>query len=136
MVADLAPGEVVAYGEVARRAGRAGCGASRGSFLAEHGGGLPWWRVVRADGTLAVHQPDEQARRLSALRGGGRRPPGLDKRLLGRAPVGSDHSTEGTLTGATGSGGHPSASARSHEWGDRHDATGATALWADGGGPA
>lgn len=28
--------------------------------------GVPWWRVVRADGTLAVHKPLEQARRLRA----------------------------------------------------------------------
>jgi alkylated DNA nucleotide flippase Atl1 len=26
--------------------------------------GLPWWRVVRANGELAAHGGDEQARRL------------------------------------------------------------------------
>jgi alkylated DNA nucleotide flippase Atl1 len=66
VVADLAPGEVVSYGEVARRAGQRGAARAVGSFLAEHGGDLPWWRVVRADGTLAVHHPREQARRLRA----------------------------------------------------------------------
>lgn len=66
VVADLARGEVVSYGEVARRAGRAGAGRSVGGFLAEYGGGLPWWRVVRADGTLASPNRREQQRRLRA----------------------------------------------------------------------
>jgi alkylated DNA nucleotide flippase Atl1 len=66
VVADLAVGEVVSYGEVARRAGHRGAARAVGGFLAEHGGDLPWWRVVRADGSLAVHKPSEQARRLRA----------------------------------------------------------------------
>lgn len=66
VVADLAPGEVVSYGEVARRAGQRGAARAVGGFLAEHGGDLPWWRVVRADGSLAVHKPREQSRRLRA----------------------------------------------------------------------
>lgn len=72
VVADLAAGEVVTYGEVARRAGRPGAARAVGGFLAEHGGDLPWWRVVRADGSL--HHPREQGRRLRAegldVRGG------------------------------------------------------------------
>lgn len=66
VVADLSPGEVVSYGEVARRAGQRGAARAVGSFLAEHGRELPWWRVVRADGSLAVHKPREQTRRLRA----------------------------------------------------------------------
>lgn len=66
VVADLARGEVVSYGEVAQRAGRPGAGRSVGGFLAEHGGGLPWWRVVRADGMLASPNRREQQRRLRA----------------------------------------------------------------------
>ncbi|MGQ0433638.1 MAG: MGMT family protein [Microthrixaceae bacterium] len=66
VVTDLAPGEVVSYGEVARRAGRPGAARAVGGFLAEHGGGLPWWRVVRADGSLAAHKPADQQRRLRA----------------------------------------------------------------------
>ena len=66
VLADLASGEVVSYGEVARRAGRPRAARSVGSFLAREGGALPWWRVVRADGTLAAHKRAEQARRLRA----------------------------------------------------------------------
>ncbi len=66
VIDDLAPGEVVSYGEVARRAGRRGAARAVGAFLAEYGGDLPWWRVVRADGRLAAHKPDDQARRLRA----------------------------------------------------------------------
>ncbi len=66
VVADLATGEVVSYGEVARRAGQRGAARAVGGFLAAHGADLPWWRVVRADGSLAVHKPREQARRLRA----------------------------------------------------------------------
>jgi alkylated DNA nucleotide flippase Atl1 len=66
VVADLEVGEVVSYGEVARRAGRPGAARAVGGFLAEHGGELPWWRVVRADGSLAAHHQREQARLLRA----------------------------------------------------------------------
>jgi alkylated DNA nucleotide flippase Atl1 len=66
VVADLAAGEVVSYGEVARRAGQRGAARAVGGFLAAHGGDLPWWRVVRADGTLADHKVGEQSRRLRA----------------------------------------------------------------------
>lgn len=65
-VADLAVGEVVSYGEVARRAGRPGAARAVGAFLAGHGGDLPWWRVVRSDGRLADHKVAEQQRRLRA----------------------------------------------------------------------
>lgn len=64
VVGDLGAGEVVSYGEVARRAGRRGAARAVGAFLAEHGADLPWWRVVRADGALADHKVAEQARRL------------------------------------------------------------------------
>ncbi len=66
VVEGLAVGEVISYGEVARRAGRPGAARAVGAFLADHGGDLPWWRVVRADGSLAVHKPTEQQRRLRA----------------------------------------------------------------------
>jgi alkylated DNA nucleotide flippase Atl1 len=66
VITDLAPGEIVSYGEVARRAGRRGAARAVGAFLAEFGGDLPWWRVVRADGRLAVGKPQRQARLLRA----------------------------------------------------------------------
>ena len=65
VVAALQPGEVVSYGEVARRAGFPGRARGVGGFLADLGDGLPWWRVVRADGTIATGGA-EQRRRLRA----------------------------------------------------------------------
>jgi methylated-DNA-protein-cysteine methyltransferase related protein len=63
----LAPGEVVTYGEVAAEAGFPGAARAVGTLLAHSGdGGLPWWRVVRADGRLAAGDPAEQAKRLRA----------------------------------------------------------------------
>lgn len=46
-------GRVLTYGDVA---GITGWGAPRavGAVMAEHGLELPWWRVVRADGSLVA----------------------------------------------------------------------------------
>jgi len=63
VVRDLRKGEVVSYGEVARRAGYPRAGRAVGNVLATNIG-LPWWRVVRANGELAAHGREEQARRL------------------------------------------------------------------------
>ncbi|MDQ6714177.1 MAG: MGMT family protein [Candidatus Dormibacteraeota bacterium] len=63
MVRDVDRGEVVSYGEVARRAGYPGAARAVGNVLARNMG-LPWWRVVRANGELAAHSGEEQARRL------------------------------------------------------------------------
>jgi methylated-DNA-protein-cysteine methyltransferase-like protein len=60
---DLRRGEVVSYGEVARRAGYPRAARAVGNVLAR-GTGLPWWRVVRASGELAAGLRDEQVRRL------------------------------------------------------------------------
>jgi methylated-DNA-protein-cysteine methyltransferase-like protein len=60
---DLRRGEVVSYGEVARRAGYPRAARAVGNVLAR-GTGLPWWRVVRASGQLAAHSREEQERRL------------------------------------------------------------------------
>jgi alkylated DNA nucleotide flippase Atl1 len=49
-------GRVTTYGAIAEVVGRvAGGGGPRlvGSVMAQHGGAVPWWRVVRADGSLA-----------------------------------------------------------------------------------
>lgn len=51
VVESVPPGRVTTYGAVARAVGVFGP-RRVGSVLAEHGGGVPWWRVVRADGSL------------------------------------------------------------------------------------
>lgn len=64
-VGKLRPGEVASYGEIAQEAGFPGAARAVGRVLATSEG-LPWWRVVRADGTLASPNHEEQARRLKA----------------------------------------------------------------------
>jgi methylated-DNA-protein-cysteine methyltransferase-like protein len=66
VIAALAPGEVVTYGEVAREAGAPGAARAVGNFLARSGAGLPWWRVVQASGRLATHKSANQAGLLRA----------------------------------------------------------------------
>jgi methylated-DNA-protein-cysteine methyltransferase related protein len=55
------PGDVVSYGELAADAGfpRQARAIGRVLALAEDGE-LPWWRVVRADGSITEAAPDEQ----------------------------------------------------------------------------
>jgi len=58
----LAPGEVMAYGEVAAEAGFPGAGRAVGNLLRTTPG-LPWWRVVTANGRLVPgHEADHAAR--------------------------------------------------------------------------
>lgn len=61
VVRDLNRGEVVSYGQVAQRAGYPRAARAVGNVLASTHG-LPWWRVIRANGDLAAGE--EQARRL------------------------------------------------------------------------
>ena len=63
VVRDLRRGEVVSYREVARRAGYPAAARAVGNVLASSVG-LPWWRVIRADGSFAAHNSGEQAARL------------------------------------------------------------------------
>ena len=65
LVEGLAPGEIVTYGELALEAGRPGAARAVGNIMATVDG-LPWWRVVRADGRLLPGHEPEQARRLRA----------------------------------------------------------------------
>lgn len=73
----LGHGEVATYGEIAEEAGHPGAARAVGNLLAGSDG-LPWWRVVRADGRLVPGHEAEQARRLLAegvdVRGGRVRP--------------------------------------------------------------
>ncbi|MCU0265199.1 MAG: MGMT family protein [Actinomycetia bacterium] len=76
LVAQIPPGQALAYGDVA--ALLAGGGPRQvGRALALWGGGVPWWRVVRADGSPAPGYEAEALRRLLAegtpLRAGGGR---------------------------------------------------------------
>lgn len=61
----LNPGEVASYGEIAEEAGFPGAARAVGALLAKSSG-LPWWRIVRADGRLVAPNEKEQARRLKA----------------------------------------------------------------------
>lgn len=65
VLADLTPGEVVTYGEVAAEAGHPGAHRAVGRFLRDHDG-HPWWRVVTSTGRLVPGHELEQARRLAA----------------------------------------------------------------------
>lgn len=48
-VESVPPGRVTTYGAIADAVGRFGP-RRVGNVLSQHGGGVPWWRVVRADG--------------------------------------------------------------------------------------
>src|SRR5256884_3999209 len=63
VIRDLRRGEVVSYGEVARRAGYPRAARAVGNILASNLG-LPWWRGVRDNGQLAPHNRGGQARWL------------------------------------------------------------------------
>ena len=66
VIAAVAPGEVVTYGEVAAEAGRPGAARAVGRVMATSGATMPWWRVVAADGRLAPGKEADQRRRLRA----------------------------------------------------------------------
>jgi methylated-DNA-protein-cysteine methyltransferase-like protein len=65
VIVALRPGEVVTYGEVAAEAGYPGAARAVGGLLARSDG-LPWWRVVAANGRLVPGHEAEHARRLRA----------------------------------------------------------------------
>ncbi|HYF44700.1 MAG TPA: MGMT family protein [Acidimicrobiales bacterium] len=65
VLAGLAEGDVVTYGEVASEAGYPGAARAVGRFLATHEG-QPWWRVVTGTGRLVPQHAEEHARRLRA----------------------------------------------------------------------
>jgi alkylated DNA nucleotide flippase Atl1 len=61
----IPPGEVLSYGEVADRA-RLRSPRLVGRVLAEYGEGLPWHRVLRADGTPTPYLANRQLALLRA----------------------------------------------------------------------
>ena len=94
VVRHLRPGEVASYGEIAVEAGFPGAARAVGNVLSRSDG-LPWWRVVRADGSLVSPKEKEQARRLKAegvmvengkVRASGAESPGFTRR---RSPRGA-----------------------------------------------
>ena len=75
VVRSLAPGECASYGEVAEEAGYPGAARGVGGVLREVED-LPWWRVIRADGSLAKGERQAALLRAEgvAVRGGRVRP--------------------------------------------------------------
>ncbi len=65
VVRGIPRGIVLSYGDVARRAGSPRAARAVAHALA-HSKGLPWWRVARADHTLADAVAGEQAKLLRA----------------------------------------------------------------------
>ena len=51
VVERIPPGRVTTYGTIAASVGRGGP-RQVGRVMSTYGGPVPWWRVVRADGTL------------------------------------------------------------------------------------
>jgi len=76
LVERIPRGQVLAYGDLAALVGRGGP-RQVGTVMATWGGGVPWWRVVRADGRPATGHEREALERLRSegtpLRPGGDR---------------------------------------------------------------
>ena len=78
VVERIPPGRVTTYGAVAEAVGaRLGAGGPRqvGAVLAAYGGAVPWWRVIRADGSLPPSHGDD-ARQAYLAEGTPLRPSG------------------------------------------------------------
>jgi alkylated DNA nucleotide flippase Atl1 len=66
-VESIPPGRVATYGDIAAYVGQGGP-RQVGAIMREYGGGVPWWRVIRASGVPADEVVDDQ---LQLLRGDG-----------------------------------------------------------------
>lgn len=51
LIERIPPGRVMTYGDIAEYLGTGGP-RTVGTVLSRFGGGVPWWRVIRADGSL------------------------------------------------------------------------------------
>ena len=73
VVEAIPPGRVASYGDIAEAVGRGGP-RQVGHVMALHGAAVPWWRVVRADGSPARGHERRALELLAAegapLRGG------------------------------------------------------------------
>ena len=67
VVDQVPPGKVLTYGDVAEYLGEGGP-RQVGAVMSQYGGTVPWWRVLRADGTPA---PQVAERALAAYRAEG-----------------------------------------------------------------
>ena len=65
VVERIPPGRVATYGDIAEIVGRGGP-RQVGQVMALQGGGVPWWRVVRADGRPARNHEKPGLRLLKA----------------------------------------------------------------------
>lgn len=63
LVARIPPGRVMAYGDVAAALQQGGGPRQVGTVMARFGSGVPWHRVVRADGSLPAGHEAEALRR-------------------------------------------------------------------------
>jgi alkylated DNA nucleotide flippase Atl1 len=62
-VESIPVGRVATYGDIAVYVGQGGP-RQVGAIMREYGGGVPWWRVIRASGVPADEVGDEQIQRL------------------------------------------------------------------------
>ncbi len=67
VVERIPPGRVMSYGSIAAVVGGAGP-RQVGRVLALEGGGVPWWRVVRADGSLVKGHRQKELLRAEGVR--------------------------------------------------------------------
>lgn len=65
VIESLSPGDVASYGDIATEAGYPGAARAVGNILRQSTG-LPWWRVVAANGRLVPGNEAEHAQRLRA----------------------------------------------------------------------
>ena len=65
VVATIPEGRVMAYSDIAAALGHGGA-RQVGQAMARFGSGVPWWRVLRNDGSCADVHRDEQVSRLKA----------------------------------------------------------------------
>lgn len=65
VVETIPPARVLSYGDVAELLGAGGPRAV-GAVLSRYGGGVPWWRVLRADGTPPPQHAAEALARYRA----------------------------------------------------------------------
>ena len=64
-ILSIPEGEIATYGEVAAESGYPGAARAVGNLL-RGSEGLPWWRVIAANGRLVPGLEQEHARRLRA----------------------------------------------------------------------